>query len=231
MNNAKTPRHTQGIVLTRTNYGEADRIVTFLTRTDGKVRVIAKGVRKEKSRLAGGIELFSVSDIGYVAGRGELGVLTSSRLVTHYDSFLHDLPKVEFAYNALKLVHTFTTDDAPEEYFVLVQQLFTALNEPRLSLEAISVWWSIQLSNVSGHALNLEQTTDSSDFMVDTVYIFDTDHAGFIAHENGQFTANHIKYMRLALLHGPLALANVQGGQELASDLAPHLKTFVEYQF
>lgn len=228
---SKTPQHTQGIVLTRTNYGEADRIVTFLTRHHGKVRVMAKGVRKEKSKLAGGIELFSISDIGFVAGRGELGTLTSSRLITHYDVFLHDLAKVEFAYNALKLVQRFTTDDAPEEYFVLVQQLFTALNEPRLSLEAISVWWAIQLSNVSGHALNLEQTTDDNEFTVDTIYIFDTDHAGFIAHENGQFTANHIKYMRLALLHGPLVLANVQGGQELATDLSPHLKTFVEYQF
>ena len=228
---SNTPQHTQGIVLARTNYAEADRIVTFLTRSHGKVRVIAKGVRKEKSKLAGGIELFSISDIGFVPGKGELGTLTSSRLLSHYDAFLHDLAKVDFAYYALKLINTYTTDDAPEEFFILAKQLFIALSEPRLSPEAVSVWWSVQYSNISGHALNLEQTVDGEQFSAGANYIFDADHAGFSANDNGQFTANHIKYLRLALLHGPLVLANVQGGQELAASMAPYLKTFVEYQF
>jgi DNA repair protein RecO (recombination protein O) len=52
---------TKGIVLTRTDYGEADRILHFLTPDQGKIAGIAKGVRKSKSKLAGGIELFSVS--------------------------------------------------------------------------------------------------------------------------------------------------------------------------
>ena len=223
--------NTQGIVLARTNYAEADRIVTMLTRDFGKVRVIAKGVRKEKSKLAGGIELFSVSDIGFVPGKGELATLTSSRLITHYDKFLYDLAKVDFVYNALKLVHKFTTDDAGEEYFILVQQLFIAMNEPRLSIEAVSVWWYVQLSNVTGHAINLESTSDGEPFSDGQTYVFDSEHAGFTVSENGSLTPNHVKFMRLALLHGPLMLGNVQGGVQLASDLAPYLKTFVEYQF
>jgi len=48
---------TKAIVLRRTNYGEADRIIQFITPV-GKISAIAKGVRREKSRLAGGIELF-----------------------------------------------------------------------------------------------------------------------------------------------------------------------------
>jgi len=224
-------KNTQGIVLARTNYGEADRIITFLTRDFGKVRVIAKGVRKEKSKLAGGIELFSVSDIGFVPGRGELGTLTSSRLITHYGGFLYDLAKVDFVYGALKVVHKFTTDDAGEEYFILVQQLFMALNEPRLDINAASVWWYVQFSNITGHAINLESTTMGEAFTADGAYMFDTDHAGFAKAEAGRLNANHIKFMRLALLHGPLMLANVQGGADLAADLVPYLKTFVEFQF
>ena len=53
---------TQAIILRRTNYGESDRILTLLT-PEGKFSVLARGARKEKSRLAGGIELFSVSDV------------------------------------------------------------------------------------------------------------------------------------------------------------------------
>ena len=61
MVNSKDLR-TKAIVLRRTDYGEADRILQLLTPS-GKRSVIARGVRKEKSKLAGGIELFSVSDV------------------------------------------------------------------------------------------------------------------------------------------------------------------------
>jgi DNA repair protein RecO (recombination protein O) len=74
---------TKAVILTRTDYGEADRIMTFLTPELGKVRAMAKGVRKPKSKLAGGIELFSVSDITYIVGRSELQTLVSTRLDTH----------------------------------------------------------------------------------------------------------------------------------------------------
>jgi DNA repair protein RecO (recombination protein O) len=75
---------TRGIILSRTDFGEADRILTVLTPQQGKLRLMAKGVRKIKSKLAGGIELFSVSDITYIRGKGELGTLISwiaSRLI------------------------------------------------------------------------------------------------------------------------------------------------------
>lgn len=227
----KEAKHTQGIVLSRTNFGEADRIVTFLTRKDGKVRVIAKAVRKEKSKLAGGIELFSVSDIGYIPGRGELATLTSSRLIDHYDGFLYDLAKVDFVYTAIKFVNKFTTDDVGEEYFILVQQLFIALNEPRLGLDAATVWWFVQLGNISGHAFNLESTTDGKLFIDGQTYVFDAEHGGFAVSDNGNLTAGHVKFLRLALLHGPLMLANVQGGNQLSADMAPYIKSFIEYQF
>ncbi|HRQ86596.1 MAG TPA: recombination protein O N-terminal domain-containing protein, partial [Candidatus Saccharibacteria bacterium] len=49
----KTER-TRAIILRRTNYGEADRILQLLT-PEGRKSAIARGVRKEKSKLAGGI--------------------------------------------------------------------------------------------------------------------------------------------------------------------------------
>ena len=79
---AKNPRdlRTEAIVLRRTDYGEADRILQLLT-PEGKKSVVAKGVRREKSKLAGGIELFSVSEVVIHEGKGELGILTGAKLV------------------------------------------------------------------------------------------------------------------------------------------------------
>ena len=69
---------TKAIVLSRVDYGDSDRIITILTPEYGKLSLMAKGVRKINSKLAGGIELFSVFDAGFVMGRGEIGRLTSS---------------------------------------------------------------------------------------------------------------------------------------------------------
>ncbi|MGE5677985.1 MAG: DNA repair protein RecO, partial [Pseudomonadota bacterium] len=54
---------TEGIVLRHTNLGEADRILTILTRNNGKVKAIAKGCRKPKSSLLSSSEVFVFSEL------------------------------------------------------------------------------------------------------------------------------------------------------------------------
>lgn len=71
---------TIGIVLRRMNLGEADRIVTVFTRDHGKVRAVAKGVRRIKSRMAGHLEPFGAVELMFATGRN-LDVITSARLV------------------------------------------------------------------------------------------------------------------------------------------------------
>src|SRR5689334_13497784 len=94
--------NTQGIVIARTNYGEAARIITFLTPDHGKLKVMAKGVRKSKSKLAGGIELFSVSHIGILKGKGEVDTLVSSRLIKHYGNIVKELDRTNLGYQLIK---------------------------------------------------------------------------------------------------------------------------------
>src|SRR4051812_44153733 len=106
-------RVTTGIVLTRIEYGEADRIVTVLTPNDGKLRLMAKGVRRVKSKLAGGVELFSVSSLTYIPGRGDIGTLISSRLETHFGHIVQNIDRTMLGYDLIKLLHK-ATEDEPE---------------------------------------------------------------------------------------------------------------------
>jgi len=53
---------TEGIVLRYTNLGEADKILTILTRNNGKIKAIAKGCRKPKSSLLSSSEVFVFSE-------------------------------------------------------------------------------------------------------------------------------------------------------------------------
>jgi DNA repair protein RecO (recombination protein O) len=60
---------TDGIVLSRFDLGEADRVLTLITPGHGKIRIIAKGVRRTTSRLGGSLEPFAELNVGLARGR------------------------------------------------------------------------------------------------------------------------------------------------------------------
>ena len=66
---------TRAIVLAHLDLGEADRIITLLTPEDGKIRAIAKGVRRPRSRIGGSVEPFAELDLVLARGRS-LDVVT-----------------------------------------------------------------------------------------------------------------------------------------------------------
>src|SRR5690242_19276754 len=93
---------TPAIVLRRTNYGEADRVISLLTPDRGKLSAIAKGVRKQKSKLAGGLELLAVCDVTLLEGRGDMLLVTSARLDQFYGDILQEYERMELAYAFIK---------------------------------------------------------------------------------------------------------------------------------
>jgi DNA repair protein RecO (recombination protein O) len=82
-----------GIVLRTTKLGEADRIITLLTRQNGRVRAVAKGVRRTKSRYGARLEPFSHVDVMIHLGRS-LDVITQAEAIRAYGPPLAaDYPK------------------------------------------------------------------------------------------------------------------------------------------
>ena len=196
---------TKGIVLSRTDFGEADRIITVLTPEQGKLRFMARGVRKVKSKLAGGIELFSVSDFTYIPGKGEIATLISSRLDIHYGHIVQDLDRVQLGYELIKQLHKNTEDNPEPEYFALLQHSFQALDDFSIDLELISLWFQAQLLKLAGHTPNLQTDTDGHQLQADHQYNFDYDNMSFASTPNGKFKADHIKTMRLLFAGYPPA--------------------------
>ncbi len=202
---------TRGIVLARTDYGEADRIVTMLTPDHGKLRLMARGVRKPKSKLAGGIELFSVSDITFIEGKGEIGTLISSRLHTHYGKIVTDLDRVQLGYDLIKVLNKATEDHPEPAYFELLDQTLQALDSSAIHLDLIRLWFEAQLLRQAGHTPNLSTDTDHRKLAADQTYNFDFDHMAFTPHVRGRFSASHIKLLRLVFAgHSPAKVASIK---------------------
>jgi len=208
---------TQAIILNRTDYGEADRILTFLTPDHGKVKAIAKGVRKQKSKLAGGIELFSVSDLSFIVGKSEINTLRSSRLIRHYGNIVKDLNRTDTAYRLIKLLDKATEDSTEEAYFNLLQKAFSALDDERTGYQLTELWFGVQLLRLAGRAPNLKTDSAGCKLQKGKRYNFDYDKFCFVLAARGDFDSNQILFLRLAFQPGTArTLQRVMGADEFA---------------
>ncbi len=92
-----------GVVLRAIRLGEADRIVTFMTEGRGKVRAVAKGIRKTKSRFGGRLEPTTHVALQLYEGR-ELDTVTQAETIDHFRTIREDLARVARATAVLEAV-------------------------------------------------------------------------------------------------------------------------------
>ena len=193
---------TKAIVLKRTNYGEADRILQLLT-PEGKKSVMAKGVRREKSKLAGGIELFSVSEVVIHDGKGELGILTSAKLLEHYDAFVGDVELLDLGGRLMREASRRAEHAETPEFFNILRQCMEAAQKhaatgsPSRYKELLWAWASMNMLAASGEEINLKFDTSGNRLSPEERYVWDVESAALAPHPSGRVSADHIKMMRV----------------------------------
>lgn len=214
----KTER-TRAIVLRRTDYGESDRILQLIT-PQGRRSAIAKGVRKPRSKLAGGIELLAESDVLLRAGRGELFIVSSARMIKFYKGAMDEYDRLMFVYSVLKLVAQASEHVDSGEWYEVVQEVLMAVDEPKASLALAKAWFYLQYSRLMGDELNAQRDARGEPLQPNTAYRYNVSDKTFIADTRGDILENHIKLLRL-LAARPLHVArHVSGVTELAATVS-----------
>ena len=94
------------------DFGEADRILTVLSPSLGKLRLLAKGVRRPSSRMAGHVELFSHTHYQVAKGR-DLDVLTQAATIEPFRALRENMVKVAHAFHLADLCDGFLQDADP----------------------------------------------------------------------------------------------------------------------
>jgi DNA repair protein RecO (recombination protein O) len=146
--------NTQAIVLSSKSFGEADRILTLLTYERGKSKVIARGARRPKNRLAAIVQPLSHIEVQILEGN-QLDTLNQGQLINSFRFLREDLDKMSYAFYLCELFET-ATEGATElrDYFIL---LLTALellqNFENLSLTRIFI--EVKLILLQGYAPSL----------------------------------------------------------------------------
>jgi DNA repair protein RecO (recombination protein O) len=113
----------EAVVLRHADWGEADRILTLYTRERGKVRAIAKGARKIRSRKAGHLEPFTRVTLQLAKGR-DLLIVTQADTLDAYLALGADLVRTGYASYLVELLDRFTYEDESEN-----QAIFRLLTE------------------------------------------------------------------------------------------------------
>ncbi len=141
---------TEAIVLRRTDFGEADRLLTVFTPARGKIKLIAKGARKPSSRKSGHVELFSHGQFLVAVGRN-LDILTQAETVEPYLPLREDLLRTTYAYYVAELADAFTAEgDENRPLFDLLKDAFGWLCEaPDLAL--VARYYELHLLGLVGY--------------------------------------------------------------------------------
>lgn len=221
---------TKGIVLRRVDYGEADRIVTFLTPDRGTLGVMAKGVRKPKSKLAGGIELFSECDITLLPGKGDLLTLISSRLDTYYRHIVEDYDRVALGYEAIEQINRVARQIDDSRLYGLLADTLKALNDLETALVLIEAWFKLNLLALLGQHPDLLEDSEGNKLTADDKYELDPAEAVLVKSESGELTSNHIKTWRLLLGTEPARAKKITGAVPAAQEGIEPLRRLFTYQ-
>ncbi len=120
---------SEGIILARRNYGEADRILSVMTADLGRISLLAKGVRRPKSRKRGHIEVFNLLKFQASRGRG-LDLMTEAEVIEDYSKVRQDLRKTAVAYFLTEVVGKITREEEPHrDLFALLKNTLEEICE------------------------------------------------------------------------------------------------------
>ena len=153
------PYRDDGIVLRTQKLGEADRIITILGRTTGRIRAVAKGVRRTKSRFGARLEPFTHVDLMLHPGRS-LDIITQAEVIRPYgEPLVGDYPRYTAGVAMLETAERFTPvekEPALRQLLLLIgglRALGEAEHDPRLVLDA----FLLRSLAIAGYAPALEE--------------------------------------------------------------------------
>jgi DNA repair protein RecO (recombination protein O) len=116
-----------GVVLRTYRLGEADRIIVFLTEQHGKVRAVAKGIRKTTSKFGARLEPLTHVDLLLWQGRSDLDIVNQVEVIDTFRGVREDLAKVARGVALLEVTDQMAQERHPDRrlYSMLVGALRT----------------------------------------------------------------------------------------------------------
>ena len=216
-----------GIILNKRDVGETDRIYTIFTLEGGKIRSVAKSVRKPQAKLAASLENITLADITIVRTRG-LGKITGSIVENNFSNLKREVDAIGETFLSMsifdKLVDYENPDGAVFELlknYLEVVDIYAEENSAEKQV-LLRLGFTVKLLDFLGYALEVSQCVSCGEKISENFIYFNSQAGGVLCqncwqeNKNGTLPvrANAIKMMRLFLKNNMLNLGKIQATRE-----------------
>lgn len=224
----------EAIVLRTVDLGEADRILVLFTRHFGKVHVVAKGIRRATSRMAGHAEPLTHATYQLARGR-DLEVLTGAEARAIYPALREDLGRIAAGWYCAELIDRFTVEHVPAA--PLFDLLETALRHLNAGFAAPLVcrWFDLHLLDRSGFRPELAVCVNCQKALEERENVWNAASGGAVcescAHRTPGFTLSvrALKSLRYLLVSDFASASLLRVDTTLAGELERHMRLFVQH--
>ena len=126
---------TKAFFLNEQDRGEANRLFTVFTSDFGKLRIFGKAIRKIKSKLRAGTEVFSLSEIEFIQGKSHK-TLTDTTLIDRFKNIKEDPKKLKVAFQVAESLDSFLEEEEKDdEIWQLLKETIQRLDSCSLKTE------------------------------------------------------------------------------------------------
>lgn len=159
---------SEGIVLSRKNYSEADRILVCYSKHFGKLTLLAKGIRKIKSKKRGHLEIFSKVKFSAVKGKG-MDIITETETINDFAGVRSNLNKISLAYYFCEVVNKITHEDGnASSVYILLSNVLENL-EVETELKKLRLKFIYDLLIEMGYWPEDKRMTDADTVLEDVI--------------------------------------------------------------
>ena len=227
---------TQGVVLKQTPIGEADRVLSIFTPDLGKVRVVARGVRRTKSRLAGHLEPLTQVSISVSRGR-TLDVINEAETIRSFRALREDLRRVSEGVYLAELVESFSAEQQPNlAIYDLLLEALEFLERSEDATQAIRCF-EMQLLDHSGFGPELYQCVECRSTLEPGGYLFSSAKGGVLCQQcnplSGEallpLSLNANKVLRYFQREGLQNAASLDVPPAVLNEIDRLLRTYIRY--
>ena len=226
---------TEAIIIKKFKLGEADRILTLYTPHLGKIRAVAKGVRRPRSKMAGHLELLTHSQVSLARGRN-LDTVTGCQTIDSFLPLKSDLELTSYALYVIELTDQFTADDV--ENYPLFQLLLETMHhlcqggDNELTLR----YFELHLLNEVGYRPQLQQCVSCRSPLEPINNSFSPSAGGMLCPRCCQnqllahpLSANALKVLRLLQSSHYDTVSKLKMDRELSRELEEVMRDYIKY--
>jgi DNA repair protein RecO (recombination protein O) len=224
------------IVLRRLDYGEADRILTLLTREHGKLAAIAKGARKSRTRMGSSLDLFGRSRMMLAKG-ANLDVVAQVERRGDVRHISGDLERTAYSCLVAEVVDKVLEDRHPvDDVFELVVETLGRLNSPDRLARADAAWFVMRMLDLLGYTPQLHSCASCGSALPEAAAWFSPLLGGVLCHtcagrnqSGSALSVNGLKILRLMAAGEADLYDRLRVTPELLAEIEQALEAQMEY--